>query len=128
MRIRRNVMVVGMAAVMALAIAPAAIAGSREVVRSGSCSAASDWELKVGPDDGRIELEFEVDSNVVGQRWNVAIRQDGNRIFRGSRVTQGPSGSFDVERHPANTAGADRFVARATNRVTGEVCVGRATL
>ncbi|HEY7667339.1 MAG TPA: hypothetical protein VIE12_04370 [Actinomycetota bacterium] len=128
MRTRTKVAVMALAATMILAAAPAAHAGGPEVIRRGSCSAGSDWKLKVKPDDGRLELEFEVDPNVVGQTWNVAIRQDGDRIFSGSRVTQGPSGSFELRRRPADTAGTDRFVARATNPSTGETCVGRATL
>ncbi len=128
MRTRTKVAVMALAATMLLAVAPAAHAGGTEVIRQGSCSASSDWKLKIKPDNSRLELEFEVDSNVAGQTWNVAIRQNGSRIFNGSRVTQGPSGSFELRRRPADTAGADRFVARATNPGTGEICVGRASL
>ncbi len=52
-----------------LMVAPAAQAGSGggggndgEVIRRGSCSGQSDWKVKVKPDDGGLELEFEVDS------------------------------------------------------------------
>lgn len=128
MRMRTKVATAALVATLVLSLAPAASAGGREVIRTGSCSAASDWKLKVKPDDGRIELEFEVDSNVSGQRWNVTIRQNGDRIFRGSRITQGPSGSFSLERRPADRAGTDAFVARATNPGTGERCVGRVNL
>ena len=40
---------------------PAALAGGQEVIQRGSCSAQSDWKLKVKPDNSRLELEFEVD-------------------------------------------------------------------
>ena len=43
----------------------------------------------------------------------------------GARTTHAPSGSFEIERHPNDQAGTDRFVARATNVSTGETCVGR---
>lgn len=51
-----------------LAAAPAAQAKEGDVIRRGSCSAASDWKLKLSEEDGRIEVEFEVDQNVVGRR------------------------------------------------------------
>ena len=92
-----------------------------DVITRGSCSGQSDWKLKVKPDNSRLELEFEVDSNVNGQSWNVRIKQNGNRIFTGTRVTQGPSGSFDLTRRPNDAAGTDRFLARATNPSTGEI-------
>jgi len=84
--------------------------------------------MKLKPDDSNLELELEVDSNVSGQSWNVRIRQNGSRIFSGTRVTQGASGSVTVHRRPSDSTGIDRFVARATNPSTGETCVGRARI
>src|SRR5262245_8359718 len=46
--------------------ATTALAGQGDVIRDGSCSGRSDWKLKLSPQDGRIEVEFEVDQNVVG--------------------------------------------------------------
>ena len=120
-----------------LMVAPAAHAGSGgeggggndgEVITRGHCSGRSDWKLKAKPDDGGLEVEFEVDSNVNGQNWNVRIKQNGARIFQGVRTTHGPSGSFEIERHPNDQAGTDRFMARATNASTGETCVGRVSI
>jgi hypothetical protein len=128
MRTWTKVSIAALTAALVLSLAPAAQGRGTEVIRRGSCSASSDWKLKAKPDDARIEVEFEVDSNVVGQTWIVTIRQNGGRIFRGSRVTQGPSGSFELKRRPSDTAGVDRFIARATNPGTGETCVGHVTL
>jgi hypothetical protein len=108
-----------------MAAAPIASASDEDVIRRGECSGRSDWKLKVGPEDGRLEVEFEVDSNVNGQTWRVRIFQDGDRIFRGRRETRGPSGSVEVELRTRNRAGTDRFRARAVNLATDEVCVGR---
>lgn len=122
----RFVRVAAVAALVAgvMAAAPMAMANDDDVIRRGACSGRSDWKLKVGPEDGRLEVEFEVDSNVNGQTWRVRIFQDGERIFRGRRVTQPPSGSFEVEIRTANNPGTDRFRARAVNPNTDEVCVG----
>jgi hypothetical protein len=115
---------------IALTIAGAApaVAGDRDVIREGACSGASDWKLKLSPEDGGLEVEFEVDSNVVGQTWRVRLFQNGTRFFAGTRQTTAPSGSFEVERFVNDTAGTDSFRARAANAATGEVCVGRASI
>ena len=126
--------IVKMAAAAALAGAivtgPAAtsvLARDDDVIRRGACSDASDWKLKLSPENGRIEVEFEVDSNRVGQTWNVRLKNDGNVFFSGTRTTQAPSGSFEVRRLTNNGAGSDFIVGRAVNPKTGEVCRGTAT-
>jgi hypothetical protein len=96
----------------------------REVRTSGRCSAGTVWKLKAKPDDGRLEVELEIDSNRNGQRWSVAIADNGVRVFTGTRTTAAPSGSFEVERHIANRAGSDRITASATNPRSGERCSG----
>ncbi len=110
-------------------LVPAGIAsaGQNDVIRRGSCSDSSDWKLKVSPEDGRLEVEFEVDQNVTGDRWRVRIRHDGDLVFRGTRTTRGASGSFEVRIVENDTSGTDVFRAQARNLSTDEVCVGRAT-
>ncbi|KQW53139.1 hypothetical protein ASC77_02240 [Nocardioides sp. Root1257] len=108
-----------------LGAAPAHAGADREVIRHGSCSASTDWKIKAKADDGRIEVESEVDSNRSGQTWHWVLRHDGNLVDRGRSMTAGRSGSFDVERKARNSAGADAFTFRAVNRVSGEVCVAR---
>jgi hypothetical protein len=97
----------------------------RAVRTSGSCSGASNWELKAKPDDGRIEIELEVDTHRVGRRWAVRIGDNGHRVFTGHRVTRAPSASWTVEKKIRNRAGADRIRAVARNPRTGERCVAR---
>jgi len=107
--------------------ATTALAGQSDVVRRGSCSGRSDWKLKLSPEDGRIEVEFEVDQNVVGDRWRVKIRHDGDLAFTATRTTRGASGSFEARTVEPNRTGSDVFRARARNLSTGEVCVGTAS-
>jgi len=118
-----------LAAVMSFGILAATPAlgggGDREVIRRGNCSGGTDWKYKVKRDDGRLEAEYEVDQNRTGDRWRVRLKHDGNRYFRGTRVTRGRSGSFDIERKVSNNQGVDRFRARARNLRTDEVCGGR---
>ncbi len=119
------------AAVLAggLLVAPAAQAsGGDDVRRSGSCSAGSTWKLKAKPDNGRLEVEGEVDSNVNGQTWTWRILRNGTVVERGTKQTAGPSGSFSVSRRIANPAGSDRIGWRASNAATGETCSGSLTI
>ena len=64
-----NLMRLGVAAVMAFSLAagPAALANEDDVIREGSCTGAASWKLKLSPENGRIEVEFEVDQNRVGR-------------------------------------------------------------
>jgi len=114
----------------ALGVAPAQASGGGgdAVRRSGNCSGSTNWKLKAKPDDGRIEVEGEIDSNRVGQTWTWRIVHNGSVSAKGSKVTQGPSGSFSVERHLVNLAGADRLVLRAKNLKSGETCRGAVTI
>jgi hypothetical protein len=118
------VALIGMA--VALVASPAAIAKRGDVRVAGSCTKSATSKLKLSEEDGRIEVEFEVDQNRNGVRWTVSLTQNGSRIARMTRVTKGPSGSFEARVVAANRAGADRFTARATSR-SGEVCTARAT-
>jgi hypothetical protein len=105
-----------------------ASASSADVIRRGSCSADSNWKLKLSPDNGRIEVEFEVDQNVVGDVWRVRMLHNGDVFFRGRRTTKGPSGSFEVRQFVNDASGTDRFVAKARNTSTDELCRGTASI
>ncbi len=112
------------------AAAPPALAPAGDdpgVLRTGKCSNGASWKLKAHNDDRLIEVEFEVDQNVVGRRWNVVIRRDGVVVFRGARVTHAPSGSFTVARRIRNPAGSDRIVATA-RAAAGGTCRAAVTV
>ncbi|WP_139983779.1 hypothetical protein [Nocardioides litoris] len=91
------------------------------VIRTGACSGGARWKIKAKEDDGRIEVESEVDSNRTGQRWAWVLRHDGSVSARGTATTTGRSGSFEVERRAVDGAGTDAFVFRATFR--GQTCL-----
>ena len=119
-----GLLLLGAAAVAAHPVA----ARDGDVIRTGSCSGAADWKLKLSPENGRIEVEFEVDQNRIGQTWRVKIKRDGNVLARGTRVTQAPSGSFEFRTVVSNRPGADTIVGKARNVASGEVCRGVATI
>ena len=116
------------AVLIALAVPVAGVdaahaSGGNDVTRRGSCSGSTNWKIKAKPDNGRIEVESEIDSNHNGQTWHWVLRHDGDVASRGSSTTRAPSGSFSVQRRTGNNAGTDSFRFRATH--AGEVCVAR---
>jgi hypothetical protein len=113
-----------------LALAPAASAqsgGGGGVRANGSCAAHGSWKLKGKPDDGRLEVEAEVDVNKAGQHWTWTIKRNGNVVRSGSATTKSPSGSFSVNRSLANSAGTDRITFRAVNAAKSNSCHGSVT-
>lgn len=118
------------AAVLALGVIaplPAVLGKSPRVIVKGKCTDNSTAKLKIKPDNGKIEVEFEVDQNRNGVAWNYKLSRAGVKLASGTKVTLAPSGSFTVRRLVSNTAGPDTITARAT-RGNGAVCTARATL
>lgn len=108
-------------ATLAMAV-PAQAQGTKPVKAHGTCTNGATWKLKAKHDDTRIQWEFEVDTNRVGQVWAVHVTDNGSKLFTGHATTKAPSGSFSLERKSPNSAGSDVIRARATRR--GAVCSG----
>ncbi|MGA8246484.1 MAG: hypothetical protein WB797_06225 [Nocardioides sp.] len=128
-RITLAALTLSVCAPLALAApAQASHGGGKGVRDSGRCSGSAHWKLKAKPDNGRIEVEAEVDSNHSGQVWKWRIKHNGSTSAHGAATTHGASGSFTVSRRMANLAGTDRFSFRAERRGTGEICHGAISL
>ena len=102
----------------ALVAAPAASPGEAkrgEVRVAGVCTKSSTSKLKLSEENGRIEIEFEVDQNRNGVRWTVVLNRNGSRIARLVRTTKAPSGSVEARVLARDLPGTDIVTARATN-------------
>ena len=121
-RTRRTLAAVAVTGALVATAAPAALAKSGDVRTSGTCSAGATWKLKAKADDGRLEVELEVDSNRVGQSWSWRIKDNGVLVRSGTATTVAPSGSFEVERRIANRAGTDTITAYARHAASGQTC------
>jgi len=108
-----------------LAVGSPALAKDGDVVARGTCTARSAAKLKLSGENGRIDVEVEVDQNRNGVPWTVVLTRDGTRVARATRVTKAPSGSFSLRKLVANPAGTDVIRAVATRR--GETCTIRAS-
>ena len=120
----RIIRVATVALLATIALPAPALANDADVIRRGSCSGSADWKLKASPEDGRIEVEGEVDSNRNGQRWRWRLRHNGSLSARGVATTRPPSGSFEARRVVVDLRGTDVLVFRAVNRRSGEICRG----
>jgi hypothetical protein len=113
-----------------VALAPlvaTAAANDSDVRRGGTCTGSTAAKIKLSPEDGRIETEFEVDQNRNGVTWKVVLRRNGKVAARTQATTKGPSGSFEIRRVLADGQGSDSVSARATSP-SGEVCTAHASI
>lgn len=103
------------------------LTASADLGVSGACTGPSDFEFDLYQDAedarlGRVEVEFEVESGVRGQRWRVTLFQDGDRIGSATRRTRGRDGEFWVAGYRPVNPGDNAFVIVAENLRNGETC------
>jgi hypothetical protein len=90
---------------------------------AGACTGRSTSKLKANPPrNGRIQVEFEVESHVSGQVWTVKMDDKGATFFKGNKTTLAPGGSFEAKASAKDQAGKDAITATANNAATGETC------
>jgi hypothetical protein len=124
--IRITIAVAALALVAALSALPASAKDGRDVRVQGVCALSSTAKMKLSPEDGGIEVEFEVDQNRNGVPWRVTIRRNGTVVTSTVARTRGPSGSFSVRRVVADSSGTDRIAALAVR--SGERCTAQAAI
>lgn len=114
------------APVLAAATPAFASGGVGAVSASGACTNGGHFKLKAKHDNGKIEMEYQVDSNRAGQKWAVRITDNGAVVVSRHATTAGASGSFTIRKSIANRPGRDKIHARATFR--NRTCTGTVTL
>jgi hypothetical protein len=112
-------------AVLALTASPAS-AKDGDVLRAGKCTGGITSKIKLSEENGRIEVEFEVDQNRNGVRWTISLTRNGARFARLVRTTRPPSGSFEARALARNGAGAEVIRGRAVSP-SGAVCTAQAS-
>lgn len=121
----RRTAVVGLTAlalVGGVAVAGPADAKAGRVEKRGSCSPSGSWKIKAGPQDGKIEVEYEVEHVRSGQTWRVVIKDNG--VTKSSVTRTARLRAFSVRKVIANRAGTDVISVKATNLTTGATCSG----
>jgi hypothetical protein len=103
-----------------------ALAKDGDIEVGGSCTGASSAKLKLSEEDGGIEVEFEVDQNRAGVRWDATLKRNGAPVVSARPKTRGPSGSFELRRVLVDGPAAEVINAKAVSP-SGEICRARAT-
>jgi hypothetical protein len=117
---------VGLAAPLLATATPAfASGGGGGVTSSGACINGGHFKLQAKHDDGKIEMEYQVDSNRAGQVWAVRITDNGTVVVS-RNATTGPGDSFTIRKLIANMPGPDKIHAHATFQ--NHTCGGTVTL
>lgn len=109
--------------VAALAIANWSLLGDDEAQRQGTCDSAV-HQLTVEPEDGGLEVSFELLSAAPGEVWDVVVQQDANILLEGQRTTD-EDAELDVDM-PTRAIGDNHFIVTATPE-TGQACTAELT-
>lgn len=70
--------------------------------------AGADVDFSVEKDDGRYEVEVDLDDAPRGSKWRIVLRHDGTKIHDRVHRADG-DGDIDVDRSRPDTRGDDRF-------------------
>ena len=100
----------------------------RDVRAAGSCTLRSTAKIKLSPEDGGVEVEFEVDENRVGKTWSVVVNRNGSRVLSRKATTNARSGSFEVRTVVGRGTPRTNVTAVARRAATGEVCRASASI
>lgn len=73
--------------------------------------AGADVDFSVEKDDGRFEVDVDIDDARPGSKWRIILKHDGKRFLRTVRVAD-DDGEVDIDRNRRNTRGADRFTVK----------------
>ena len=109
------------ACALGLALVPATIAKDGDVLVLGICTNVSTSKLKLSPDDGALEVEFEVDQNRNGVRWTVSLR----RVLPGGTLLLSSGTRSPAPRADPSSGESSPIVPGATGSVPGQRAFGR---
>lgn len=73
--------------------------------------AGAEVDFSVERDDGRFEVDVDIDDARPGSRWRVILKQDGNRFHKNVHRADG-EGDIEIDKNRQNTRGADRFTVK----------------
>lgn len=108
--LRRTAAALGTTALVATPLTMMTASPAAAADREFSYAGAS-VEYDVEKDDGRFEVEVDVDDAKPGTRWVITLWHDGNRYYHRTR-TADSDGDIEVQRSRANTKGKDVFKMR----------------
>jgi len=121
----KKVLLAGLAAVIVAGLAVGAwrlLREDPEATDRGAC-AGSTYEFSAEPEDGALEVSFELQSAGPGETWQVVLLHDDQPLLEGQRLTD-EDGEIDVD--AIADEDATTFEATATPE-SGEACTATLT-
>jgi hypothetical protein len=125
-RARATVTLAAVVASVSAAVPAVAADGADEARAKGTCGAGARMELRLEADDGRIEIEVDVDTRRGRAPWRVVLVHERRVAWKGAVRTRS-GGSFELRRRVTDLPGADTVSARAWGPA-GVTCRAAATL
>ena len=115
---------------LALSAPASALAFGPSVVTTSTCTQGANAMLTLSHDDGQVEAEMELHAGRAGHLWTVRFYNEGVKVLTVSQRagSSDGGGTLSVSRLLINHAGTDEIRATATNQVTKERCVVRASI
>jgi len=108
-------------ALLGLACAPLATAKDGDLIRRGKCANGIKTKLKASPENGQIEVEYELDNAAPNSLWQITLRKNGVVILRTNRRANS-FGDLNVRKVTPNGNGSDRIEAIARRSSGGAAC------
>jgi hypothetical protein len=118
--LRKTTAGLGVAALVAVPATTMLASPAYAADKSKRCDGAR-MELSVEKDDGRFEVEADIDNAPPGSRWRIVLRHDGKRFFNEVRRAN-REGDIEIDRTRRNTPGKDVFRMKANKVGTGGSC------
>lgn len=91
------------------------------ITRQSACGGGVKSKLSASPENGRIEVEYEVDNAQPGDDWRILIRRNGAIILRTQKRINA-AGDAKVRVLTRNGSGKERISATATRIGGGGSC------
>jgi hypothetical protein len=98
---------------LVLAAGPADARTADDVRVPGTCSKGVAAELRLKPEERRIELRFKLRQTQAGGAWRVALVQERRVVWKGTLRTRRQSRSFELRRVLQDLPGHDTVTASA---------------
>lgn len=108
-------------ALLGLACAPLATAKDGDLIRRGKCANGIKTKLKASPENGQIEVEYELDNAAPNQVWQITLRKNGTVILR-TNVRTNSFGDLEVRKVTPNGSGSERIDASARRSGASAAC------
>ena len=92
-----------------------------DTIKRGQCSNGIETKLKLSPENGQIEVEYELEDAVPGSRWRVTVTKNGRTILRTTKRANA-AGYLEVRQVTRNLKGNETIRATAERVGTAGTC------